>query len=1106
MRAFVTYLLVFFALTCSSQDRHIKFRHLTAEDGLSDNFTDVVFQDSYGFIWIGTRDGLDRYDGYEIKSYRNKENDTTSLAANYVWSIFEDSRKRLWISSMPGGISIYNREKDNFQRIYFEEDFELKNYVGRIIEDDFHFIWVGTAYGVLRIDVSGNKKWFTRAADSTSFEGLYSLSLCKDNRQQVWMSNKQGLFRFNRPSNSFLRIDPVPEDKESVWNGQCWHIMCDSYGFIWLATNRNGLIRYNPRTNTFKQWAVGVNNKVFLSNEIAHIYEDKKQNLWIGSINGGLYLFDRITESFTRFTYDNSNERSINANSISEVTSDSYGNLWISTHGGGVNIINYQENVFKHCKKMSGDPNSLSHNYVSCFYQDIMGNIWIGTDGGGLNLFNRQTGMFTVYNTSNGLKSNAVTSICANDDNSIWVGTWAGGVMLFDIQTRTFTPIEKIIPCEYAKQIQNVKTLCKEDSLLWIGSYRDGLFAADIKHKKIYNSQIPCRDFLRECYSLNATNVLFKDSHGRLWIGTVWGLYMYDGKNFHQYLHKEHDSKTLTDNYINAIYEDHNRKVWIGSLGLDLYDEAHDKFIRFKEKYPTLPRTVKAIAEDDNHRFWISSNEGLYKFSTETGAVKQYTFDDGLQGNQFYLKSSMRSQSGELYFGGTNGFNFFNPNALKDNKTLPEVYINQVKLIFNKKSKTVENLVVVKDVMFKDSLILNYAESRILNIDYLALNPASNSKIEYARRLEGFEDEWHMSGNERRATYTNLSPGTYVFQIKASNNYGYWNNVGDSLTITILSPWWREWWFISLIVLTGILILFGFYRFRVYKIEKEKRDLEHKIEVRTSELNEKKKEAEAHNRDVKSSLTYARRIQDAILPDLKMIREHITDSFAFFAPRDEVSGDFFWYHRVVSPSGSVRIIIASVDCTGHGVPGAFMSMIGNDLLWNIVDSYKITKPSEILYHLHLGLTEKLRTRDRNIADGMDISICVIDRQKQIVEFAGAHNPLVFIRDGQYNVIKGDKYGIGGKIYDNEVERSFTNHTIPILDDQPTWFYIFTDGFEDQFGGPNDKKYLNKRLYEFLLKIHKGTPHDQQYALSDELDNWMGNRDQVDDILIVGFKV
>jgi serine phosphatase RsbU (regulator of sigma subunit) len=496
---------------------------------------------------------------------------------------------------------------------------------------------------------------------------------------------------------------------------------------------------------------------------------------------------------------------------------------------------------------------------------------------------------------------------------------------------------------------------------------------------------------------------------------------------------------------------------------------------------------------DKENNLWISTNKGLSRFNphipNEGGnAFKNYDKNDGMGEDEFNEGACLKTADGRMFFGGVNGIVSFHPENVVGNTHLPDIYITSCELFG--KEYTMDTLPVQKKY-----LELPW-DKNTLSFSFVGLDYQMPSKNHYSYILEGADQDWSPPSTRHFASYAQLPPGNYIFRVKASNNDGLWNNTGNAVYIRIIPPFWKTNWFYATCIIFILLSIFTFVRYRTNRIEKEKKILEVKVEERTHELAQKTLELGEKNRDITSSIEYAKRIQQAMLPPLDEIKRHLPDSFILYLPKDIVSGDFYWFGEKEN-----KLIIAAADCTGHGVPGALMSMIGHNLLNQIVLEQGITQPSTVLNHLNTMVQSALKqgVSDIDTSDGMDIAMCCIDKSSGEVHFAGANRPLIIIGNGKLTKVDPDKKPIGGSQIG--LLRDFKNHTHKLQ--KGDTLYIFSDGYADQFGGENGKKFMLKRFLDTLITIANNPMHSQERRLQDDFMGWKGNNEQVDDILVIG---
>jgi serine phosphatase RsbU (regulator of sigma subunit) len=556
---------------------------------------------------------------------------------------------------------------------------------------------------------------------------------------------------------------------------------------------------------------------------------------------------------------------------------------------------------------------------------------------------------------------------------------------------------------------------------------------------------------------------------------------------------------------VNVIFEDSKGNLWFGTHGgLDLFNPKTQTFKKYTQQDGIPSSAVVSIEEDNRGNLWLGTLAGLCQFNPVNGHRKVYTDNDGLQANEFTQGASLKTENGELYFGGINGFNIFNPDKIKPNNFIPPVLITDFTL-FNKKVKIGENSILKKNINEVKKIELSYKES-VFSFEFSALNYILTEKNQYMYKMEGFDKEW-LKSNNRIVTYTNLDPGTYTFKVKGSNNDGIWNNKAAEIEIVITPPFWKTWWFRILGVVFFLGIIYLWNNRRIAAIQSQKDLLEKEVKERTAEVVKQKEKIEnqsAHREelyyDMKDNIRAAQVIQRSLLPVESRIKEHLSEFFIINRPKDVVSGDFYWFDVVED-----KIIIAVADCTGHGVTGAFMSINGHHLLNQTIRNQSKLSPDLILNDLNDAIINELHYSESevDIHNGMDISLCIIDKTKGILEFAGANSQIYIVREKEIIPIKGDKYPIGlmieGKLC-SFVSKKFEIKAGDIL-------YLFSDGYADQLGGETgNEKLMYHRFRETLINNSRFSLGQQKDLLINYFDTWRGTREQIDDILVMGIKV
>ena len=815
-------LILIILLQCfklEAQNIHPKFKHINNEDGLSNSTVESVLQDHRGFMWFGTRNGLNRYDGYEIITYKNIENDSTSLSDDYITYLFEDRHHDLWVGTL-NGLNKFDLNTNKFKRYKSKiqsSKTSTLDLISCIYEDRKGKIWVGTAgNGLNFIDEEEHSLFQYTQKKYTNHFGGDVKDFLEDKKGNFWMATDAGLYYLDSKTNRFNTIQNLKKFRLN-------NIIEGNDGHLWLGTTDNGLLLFNPKNNNIKQYKHQDKNSESLgSDQIRAMILDQHHRLWVGGVNGGLDLFDTNRQTFQHFENEAGNIKSLSQRTVSAIYEDKQGNLWIGTHRGGVNLYSPKSEKFTLYQREPNN-NSINYNDVKAFCETTDGSVWIGTDGGGLNLFNKKTKTFTFYKynpfDNSSLGSNAVLHIMEDKQKDIYVGTWGGGLNLYHTKTKKFT--------RYKQQTKQVNTISSnyvqktfEDSRgkIWICTYYGGL--------NIFNKKT--ETFKQIVFGAGAKTKIFgnnmiaieEDSKGNIWIGTDdGGLNCYHPKtdSFTHYFDKEAKKPDLR-----VIFTDRKHRIWIGQYGLYLYHEKEDKFKIFTNKAGLATAYIKGITEDKDGIFWISTSNGITKINPETLEFKKYNSADGLQGLEFEANAYLKTRDNEMYFGGVNGFNTFYPDEIISNNFAPPIYITGFQ-IFNKPiTPNAKDSPLTKDISITKEIRLSYQQSSI-SFSFASLNYIASENNHYAYQLSGFRDDWNEVGPVRTASYTNLDPGEYIFKVKASNNDGLWSPTQTMIKIIIEPPYWATWWFRLLI---GICLIYATYLSLNFKRKLEIRALE----------------------------------------------------------------------------------------------------------------------------------------------------------------------------------------------------------------------------------------------------------------------------------------
>ncbi len=1014
--------------------RRIEFRQLTIEDGLSQSTINCIVQDSRGFMWFGTQDGLNRYDGYQFRIYEHSRDDPHSLSSSWVQHCYRDRKEDLWFVTYDAVLHRYDPDMDRFERypikvddphrqgglniralfgdsagrlwigtygaglvqydpdtdrlVYFRDDLDdpaIKsqhdNKVYTIYEDSAGTLWFGTGEGLVRYDSDGQSfvRYAYRSAAEEPLEpgalrSPYATRIYEDRAGRLWVGTTfGGLHQLDRETGRFTAFPYSAEDPNTFSGNTVRALLEDQEGKIWVASaearpdltyERLGLERLDPETGEIVRFAADPDDPCSLShNAVLHMYQDRQGAIWFHTFAGGVDLYDPQTGCFTHYAHDPDDPRTLSDDSITAIFEDDSGGLWLGSGLGGISFYHPTWTRFPYHAVGTAPEERESNNSVFRIHApsasiDSGGHaqiLWV-TTGAGLNRWDRPSDSFSFYDIDPSLPDITSYAVHEGPGGVIWVGTDMG---LYKGIPKAWSEYEfTLILPRVAPQVGLVSAIVPAGNGddLWLGLNRIGLARFDPATGKVVRTYEPDPSNTNSLVD-NVFSGIFTGKGGALWIATPAGLDRFDPttETFVHYRHDPEDPQSLSSARILWIYEDESGTVWFGTNGdgLQRLDPATGQWTHYREEdglpndvvYAVLPERV---ADADVH-LWLSTNQGLSRFDPQTTTFRNYTYLDGLQSNEFNWQAAYVAPDGEMFFGGVDGINAFYPEQIWDDPYAPSVYITGL-LVANQPVEVGSDSVLQRSVEVAESARLSYRDE-VVSFEFAALYYAMPSRVQYAYKLEGFDDEWIAAGDRRFVTYTNLPPRDYVFRVKAANADGVWNESGASLSITVVPPVWATWWFRGLAALCVAAVAIAGYRFRVRSVEERARALEHQVASRTEELSTLNAIASV----VSASLDLSQ-ILDGALDKTLDVMEREAGGVYLLQPASPESPDQQETLKLVAHRGIDDFLLATIDdlAVGEGFSGRVIQTGEPLLVADLASDERLTRMA-VRYHGYRSL-------------------------------------------------------------------------------------------------------------------------------------------------------
>jgi signal transduction histidine kinase/ligand-binding sensor domain-containing protein/CheY-like chemotaxis protein len=821
-------------------DSDISFDFFTTGNGISQNNVTCITEDSRGFLWFGTRNGLNRFNGYQFEIYQHSNKRTRHINGNHIRCIFEDHAGDLWVGSIEGGLNKLNRQLNTFESFTTSGagvNISLFD-VNTIAEDKNGNLWIGTGqHGIYIIDVKREhikKKKF----DSPVPGHKPVRSIFCDSENNIWIgfAEEGGLYKYtpDHTLNSFVKTN---EELNANGINSIRVITEDSEKNVWVGTYF-GIFRYNDNGSVIHYCNKG-GKQLITNNVITSIAEDLHGEIWIGTENGGVNILNKKTNTFRHILAKENDPKSLNNNSIYAVYCSNSGDIWIGTYLGGINLYTFEKSLFSNYRHIYNEPNNLGHNDVLCFLKDSKNRLWVGTDGGGISIYDSSMKHVSVYNTKKhgdlSLASDNVMSIHEDKEGIYWIATWRGGLHLYNPRkkrTKVLIPDnsrEGHISGEFIWSLYE-----DNDGNMWVGTFYSGLNRYDREHHKFITYEYGHGK--KNLSSNNITSIL-EDYTGDLWIATEKGLNRYDRRTgeFIKYFADDSDSYSLGNNNVISAATDTAGKLWLATAdGLCRYNYQKNNFVVYTKENGLPDNVILSIEFDNKNRIWLTTPKGLCLYNP----LKQssYIFPDEYKSTAHY-----KDNSGLLYFGGAEGFKVFDPDEIKFNNSPPDIvftnfFISNKEVDFTDKNQPIHAHISELDKIFLPP------DVNLFGIEFTSLSLVNSDYNRYEYKLEGFDKDWVYAGNNRIASYSNLHPGEYTFRVRVANGNGVWNYDGKSIDIIIIPPFWKKSWFYLVVILSIIAVIYAVIFLREKKLQHDKKILEDRIARRTKKIEQQNAE------------------------------------------------------------------------------------------------------------------------------------------------------------------------------------------------------------------------------------------------------------------------
>ncbi len=1022
------------------------YKQYTVANGFPQSNADDIFQDKDGYIWFATQNGAARFDGFNyflVDKYKG-------LLSNNVVDINQDSEGNFWFSTKDGLTKYVNDSCIN----YTVGDGLSSNIVRNTFELPDHRILICTKTGT---DIYENNK-----IRNLHLKDI-PLHFIQRKNNEIWCVSYKNVYKFIN--------DTLQKVSYNKLFSTFYFITEDYDSALWISSDKGIFKIKNDKILHLTE------KKGLSDNKIKYLLVDSDNNLWYASEQNGCGKY------FNGKFYNLTIETGMQNTSVLSLFEDDEKNIWIGGRNGAT-MINPRipfvqfENV-----------TPFEHEIVMGITNDAKGNLWFCTYGSGISKYDGKK--FTNYTKKTGAFDNHFFDAETDINGKLWIASANSGILIHD--KKGFKKIDFV---DGEKINSRILTIYKDsENKLWFGTNGEGIL--------VYDNKKLSRFFVKSDYPIRNVLAINEDDKENIWFGTVnEGLYKYDGKK----IIRIDENNKISPGIVRAI-ANVNGKMWFGTASEGIYslEQKNGKLIQnFINKSNGLNSdNVYLLFADSKKNLWCGTEKGVdkikFKHDGNVLSIEHYTKNEGFLGVETDLNGAYEDKDGNIWFGTINGAVKYINNANKKNETEPKLFLKDIKLKFKH-----VNWLNYSDSVSSDHLPVNLKlayYNNHLTFEFIGLCFSNPQKVRYTYRLIGQNNQWSPETGDRKAVFSNIAPGNYTFEVKASNDDGVWTEKPLSYSFEIQPPIWEEIWFKVVLLLLVLILIYSYIEFRNRNLKKVKVKLEEEVHKRTSELLNQKEEVEQINLKITDSINYARKIQSAMMPDINIFNNNFTDNFIFYQPRDIVSGDFYWAKEIRRGYDS-HIVVVAADSTGHGIPGALVSMLGMSLLNEIVRKEEIQRANMVLEELRTEIKSSLGQKGDfdDQTEGIDMAVIVINKHTKEMQYSGANNPLYIVRKGELIILEPTINPVG--IFLKEL--AFENKLFQLQEGD--LLYLFSDGFEDQFNGKTGKKFKIKQFRELLLSIYNEPCSKQKQILEDTFYSWKGNYNQIDDVLIMGLKV